>query len=146
MYVGDKAVRFPNLRSLWMISKSGPDSSLLPYLYKEAMTPIFTDLNQQHSIYFYTYSPISQNIQISIMYSDIILQTFDAFQAQQSDSIKAQHVAKNDTHHRSQQRHRLLSVPGLGHSLSIRSLSSSRSQHGDGEFGQSEITKVERAN
>ena len=76
------------------------------------------------------------------MYSDIILQTFDAFQAQQD---KAQHVTKDNTHHRSQQRQRLLSLSGLGHSLSIRSLSSCRPQHGERGIDNLGTAKVGRA-
>lgn len=80
--------------------------------YKVSMNPLNTDLNDQ--------KPLLSHHKTSIMYSDIILQTFDAFQIQQGILIKAQHVAKNNTHHRSEQRHRLLNSLSLGHTPGVQ--------------------------
>ena len=109
----------------------------LKHDYKEAMNSLKADIKNQ--------KPLLSYHKTFIMYSDIILSTFDAFQAQQGNLIKAQHVAKNNTHHGSEQRHRLLSSSSLGHALSIGLLSSCRSQHREGEIGHAGTAKVRRA-
>lgn len=105
--------------------------------YKEAMLSIYTDINNQYPSSQIKTVTIPQKHKTVTMYSEIILQTFDAFQAQQGNLIKAQHVAKKNTRHGSEQRHGLVNSPSLGHTLSIRSLSSGNSQHDERGLGYS---------
>jgi len=78
------------------------------------------------------------------MYSDIILQTFDAFQEQalQSDVLKAQSINANGKHQRIDSRHWLLHASNLSQVLSKRSLSPCTSQRGQGKGSRSKSTRI----
>ena len=137
-----KAARWPNLRTLPSISNSEPN---MKAPIKKPCSPIHTDIHNPQSgtlPHKLKKQSSTSQIQIVTMYSDIILQTFDAFQAQQGNLIKAQHDAKEDTRHGSEERHRLVNSSSRGHTLSIRSLSFCHSQHGERGIGYSGAAAV----
>lgn len=69
------------------------------------------------------------------MYSEIILQTFDAHHAQQLRLINAQDITKGGAYHQKETCGRLLQNPSLNHSLSLGSLSSCSPQHEELDIG-----------
>lgn len=79
------------------------------------------------------------------MYSELILQTFDAYQAQQQLTLakhQGQHVTSDNDYYRKESRHRALDYSSLSHALSQKSLSSCRSQHRERDGSCSGASKV----
>lgn len=80
-----------------------------------------------------------------VMYSDIILQTFDAFQADQAQRTKAHNINKISTRQQTDLRHQLVHSSSFSRALSKRSLSTCRSHHRQGKGSRSGASGVEIA-
>ncbi len=63
------------------------------------------------------------------MFSDIILQTFDTFQAEQLNLLKADNIARSDTHHGKQSRDNIPRSAAVSLEPCKQSLSSCGSDH-----------------